>query len=44
MQQWEYDIVKNLFSQEVFEFIDVNHDGTIEFEEFLHVSLFGETS
>ena len=26
------------FCQEVFEFIDVNHDGTIEFEEFLHVS------
>ena len=26
--------------QEVFESIDVNQDGTIEFEEFLHVSLF----
>ena len=35
---------KIFFSQEVFEFIDVNHDGTIEFEEFLHVSLVGDTS
>ena len=26
--------------QEVFESIDVNQDGTIEFEEFLHVRFF----